>query len=112
MHRSRARSGGEDSAKKTAVAHARVHLNGVRALACNGLEQLNLVELHLIALETNPSDMQKLGAVVRALGNVRRAAHRLKLRDLYYYVEEQERRAREALEAGLIPETTIDSASM
>lgn len=109
MHRSRARSGGEDSAKKTAVAHARVHLNGVRALACNGLEQLNLVELHLIALETNPSDMQKLGAVVRALGNVRRAAHRLKLRDLYYYVEEQERRAREALEAGLIPETTIDS---
>ena len=110
MQRSRANADGEDVTTRASVTHTRIHVNGVRALSRNGREQLRLLELHLVALETDPCDMEKIGAVVRALGNLRRAAHRLKLRDLYYCAEEQERRAREALEGGLLPETTIDSS--
>ncbi len=109
MQRSRANADGRDFPTKASVMHTRIHLNGVRALSRNGREQLRLLELHLLALETAPCDMEEIGAVVRALGNLRRAAHRLKLRDLYYCAEEQERRVREALEGGLLPETHIDS---
>ncbi len=110
MHRNRGRPAGWDSVETLALAYAGTHLGGVRALAGNGLEQLKLAELRLLALETDPSDLEALGAVVRVFGNIRRAARRLKLRDLCYYAEDQERLVRDAFEAGLMPETSIDAS--
>ncbi len=110
MEQGRTRDAYGESSKEVAVRCARVHLNGIRALARNGLEQLRLSELHLLALETSPGNIEAMGAVVRAFGNLRRAARRLKLRDLHYYVADQERLLRDALDACFISETAIDAS--
>ena len=109
MERGRAGDASGEPWEVRAVVCARTHLEGIRALARNGLEQLRYGELHLLVLETDPGNSEAMGAVARTFCNFRKAARRLKLRDLHYYVMDAERPLRDALDACFIAETTIDS---
>lgn len=109
MERGRAGDASGEPWEVRAVVCARTHLEGIRALARNGLEQLRYAELHLLVLETDPGNSEAMGAVARTFCNFRKAARRLKLRDLHYYVMDAERPLRDALDACFIAETTIDS---
>ncbi|MFO7976865.1 MAG: hypothetical protein R6V12_19820, partial [Candidatus Hydrogenedentota bacterium] len=110
MERGRVGDAFGESREHAATIRARIHLNGIRALARNGLEQLRFAELQLLTLETEPCNSEALGAVARAFCNLRKAARRRKLRDLHYYVADQERVLREALDACFVSETAIDAS--
>ncbi|MEA3365482.1 MAG: hypothetical protein U9Q79_07560, partial [Candidatus Hydrogenedentes bacterium] len=109
MERGRAGNTSGESRENAAVVCARLHLSGIGALASHGLEQLRLAEIHLLTLATEPSNTEALEAVARVFCNLRKAARRLKLRDLHYYVADQERLLRDGLDACFFSERSLDA---